>query len=119
MLEGKYTDETTFAENDHRRHRPRSWLINGLKKVEQLQFLLDARPGATLGQVALQWILSHRSVASTLPNIYGAEQIEEFAAACDIEPLTDDELARVQALYDSNFGIEPAVENAQAAGARA
>ena len=27
MLEGKYTEDTVFPENDHRRHRPRSWLI--------------------------------------------------------------------------------------------
>lgn len=117
MLEGHYTEETTFAENDHRRHRPRSWLINGLKKVDQLGFLVEARPGATLGQVALQWILSDATVASTLPNIYNHEQLEEFAAAPDVAPLTADELARVQALYDANFGLEVAVENAQAAGA--
>ena len=38
LLEGHYTEETIFPENDHRRHRPRSWLINGVKKVEQLRF---------------------------------------------------------------------------------
>jgi aryl-alcohol dehydrogenase-like predicted oxidoreductase len=117
LLEGHYTEDTQFAENDHRRHRPRSWLINGLKKVEQLQFLVDTRPGCTLGQIALKWILADPIVASTLPNIYGLEQIDEFAALDDVPPLTADELARIQALYDANFGLEPAVENAQAAGA--
>jgi aryl-alcohol dehydrogenase-like predicted oxidoreductase len=119
MLEGHYTEDTVFAANDHRRHRPRSWLINGLKKVEQLQFLVEARPGATLGQVALQWILADPALTSTLPNIYGSEQIAEFAAATDVAPLTADELVRVQALYDANFGLETAIENARAAGARA
>jgi aryl-alcohol dehydrogenase-like predicted oxidoreductase len=119
LLEGHYTEDTVFAENDHRRHRPRSWLINGLKKVEQLQFLVDARPGATLGQIALRWILAEPAMASTLPNIYGSEQLIEFAGAGDIAPLTDGELARVQALYETNFGLERAVENAQAAGAHA
>lgn len=114
LLEGHYTEDTVFAENDHRRHRPRSWLINGLKKVEQLQFLIDARPGATLGQIALRWILSYPTVASTLPNIYNREQLREFAAIGEVAPLTDDELARVQALYDTNFGLEPAIENATA-----
>ncbi len=117
LLEGHYTEDTTFAENDHRRHRPRSWLVNGLKKVKELQFLLDARPHATLGQIALRWVLSYPAVASTLPNIYNSEQIAEFAAIGDVAPLTPGELARVQALYDTNFGLEPAVENAQAAGA--
>lgn len=115
LLEGRYTEDTVFPENDHRRHRPRSWLVNGLKKVEQLRFLTDARPGATIGQIALRWILSDPSVASTLPNIYDEAQLVEFAGACDVAPLTDGELARVQALYEANFGLEPAVENARAA----
>jgi aryl-alcohol dehydrogenase-like predicted oxidoreductase len=117
MLEGRYTEDTTFAANDHRRHRPRSWLINGLKKIRQLQFLVDARPGATLGQIALQWLLAEPLMASTLPNIYGSEQLQEFAAATDVAPLAADELARVQALYDANFGLEPEVENAQTTAA--
>jgi aryl-alcohol dehydrogenase-like predicted oxidoreductase len=117
LLEGHYTEATTFGPNDHRRHRPRSWLINGLKKVEQLQFLVDARPGATLGQIALQWILADPVMSSTLPNIYGREQLLEFAGATDVQPLSAGELSRVQALYEANFGLEPAVENAQAAGA--
>jgi aryl-alcohol dehydrogenase-like predicted oxidoreductase len=120
MLEGHYTEDTVFGPNDHRRHRPRSWLINGLKKIEELRFLVDARPGATLGQIALQWILAEPAMASTLPNIYERDQLIEFAAATDVAPLTAEELARVQKLYDANFGLEPAVENATAAsGARA
>jgi len=114
LLEGKYTEETTFAANDHRRHRPRSWLINGLRKVRLLQFLVDARPGATLGQVALRWILSDPVVASTLPNIYGAEQLEEFAAIDECPPLTEGELAQVQRLYETNFGLPREEENVRA-----
>jgi aryl-alcohol dehydrogenase-like predicted oxidoreductase len=33
MLEGKYTEDTVFGPDDHRRHRPRSWLVNGLQKT--------------------------------------------------------------------------------------
>lgn len=118
MLEGKYTEDTTFAANDHRRHRPRSWLINGLKKIRQLDFLLEARPGATLGQVALKWLLAHPSLASALPNIYDRDQLVEFAAACEVADFTADELARVQELYESNFGLPQEVENATAGAAR-
>ncbi len=119
LLEGHYTIDTTFAENDHRRHRPRAWLVDGLQKVEQLQFLLDARPGATLGQIALRWILADEALTTTLPNIYNREQLAEFAGACDIAPLTADELARVQRLYDTNFGIAPHIDNARAQDAQA
>ena len=105
MLEGKYTEDTVFPEGDHRRHRPRHWLINGLKKVEQLGFL-TAATGRTIGQAALKWLLAEPKVASTLPNIYDEEQLKEFAAAPDTPDLTRAELDRVAELYARNFGIE-------------
>ncbi len=77
MLEGHYTVETTFPKNDHRRHRPREWLINGVQKVEQLRFL--ERPDRTLGQAAIAWLLAEPRVMSVLPNIYDREQLAEFA----------------------------------------
>ena len=105
MLEGKYTAETVFPPNDHRNHRPRSWLLNGVKKVDQLRFLETAH--RTLGQAAIQWLLSDSRTASVLPNIYDDEQIREFAAAPDCAPLSADDLARVQSLVASHFGLEP------------
>ena len=104
MLEGKYTPETTFPSTDHRSHRPRSWLLNGVKKVEQLRFLENSE--RTLGQAALQWLLADDRVASTLPNIYNEEQLIEFAKAPDTPPLTDEEMAKIEELFSNNFGIE-------------
>ena len=108
MLEGKYTEETTFANNDHRRHRPKEWLLEGLKKVEQLNFLTESGE-RTLGQAALKFILASPEISSTLPNIYDEEQLEEFAAAPGAPDFTEDELAHVEELYENNFGLEPAV----------
>jgi aryl-alcohol dehydrogenase-like predicted oxidoreductase len=107
MLEGKYTEETTFAKNDHRRHRPREWLLEGLKKVEQLGFLTESGE-RTPGQASLRFVLSSPEIASTLPNIYDDEQLEEFAAAPDTPDLAEDELSRIAELYENNFGLEPA-----------
>jgi len=104
MLEGKYTAETKFPPTDHRSHRPRSWLLNGVKKVEQLRFLENAE--RTLGQVALQWLLADDRVASTLPNIYDEEQLVEFAKAPETASLTSDEMAKIEELYSAHFGIE-------------
>jgi aryl-alcohol dehydrogenase-like predicted oxidoreductase len=105
MLEGKYTEETTFPPTDHRSHRPRSWLLNGIKKIDKLRFLENSE--RTLGQAALQWLLADDRVASTLPNIYDEEQLIEFAKAPDCPPLTADELAKIDNLYSENFGLEP------------
>src|ERR671916_2595806 len=107
MLEGHYDENTTFAQNDHRRHRPKEWLTTGLKKVDQLGFLTESGE-RTLGQAALKFVLATPEIASTLPNIYGEEPIEEFAAVSETPDLTADELARIAELYDSNFGLEVA-----------
>jgi aryl-alcohol dehydrogenase-like predicted oxidoreductase len=104
MLEGNLTVDTVFPENDHRRHRPRSWLIEGVKKISRLDFLTT---DMTLGQAALRWVLADPGIASALPNIYGTDQINEFASASDCRDLSADELARVAELYERNFDVVP------------
>ena len=103
MLEGKYTEDTVFPANDHRRHRPRSWLVNGIRKVSTLDFL-TAR--MTLGQAALKWLLAEPMVITTLPNIYDDAQLAEFAAASDLADLSAEDMRRVAELAAGNFGVE-------------
>src|SRR5437667_144523 len=81
---------------DHRSHRPRSWLLNGIKKIDKLRFLENA--DRTLGQAALQWLLNDDRVASTLPNIYNEEQLVEFAKAPETPSLTADDLTKIDEL---------------------
>src|SRR5207253_10608723 len=69
MLEGNYTLDTKFDPTDHRSHRPRAWLVEGLQKVDRLKPLCDAR-GVTIARFALLWLYAHRSILSALPNIY-------------------------------------------------
>lgn len=103
MLEGKYTEDTVFPAHDHRRHRPRAWLVNGVKKVRTLDFLTQRM---TLGQAALKWLLAEPMVVTTLPNIYDTAQLEEFAATTELADLHDDEMRRVAELASRNFGVE-------------
>jgi aryl-alcohol dehydrogenase-like predicted oxidoreductase len=105
MLEGHYTSDTVFPPTDHRSHRPRQWLINGIQKVETLRFLEE--PGRTLGQAAIQWLLAEPRVMTVLPNIYDRDQLREFATAPDVPRLSVEELARVAELAKSNFGVGP------------
>lgn len=103
MLEGHYTEDTVFPENDHRRHRPRSWLVNGVQKVRTLEFLKERM---TLGQAALKWLLAEPRVVSALPNIYDNEQLAEFADASDLPDLSENDLDRIATLAEENFGVE-------------
>jgi aryl-alcohol dehydrogenase-like predicted oxidoreductase len=102
MLEGKYTEDTVFPPNDHRRHRPRSWLTNGLKKIRTLDFLTTRM---TLGQAALKWLLAEPRVVTALPNIYDLDQLKEFAEACDKPDFSPVEMETIAELARRNFGL--------------
>jgi aryl-alcohol dehydrogenase-like predicted oxidoreductase len=117
MLEGGYTADTTFSPKDHRSHRPKEWLIEGLKKLEQLRFLHEGT-GRTIGQAAIQYLLAQPLITSVLPNIYNEEQLREFAEASDTPPLTEDDIRRVDELYDTNYGLSKVQAVAEAAAAK-
>lgn len=108
LLEGTMDEDTTFEPGDHRNWRvttnarKKAWLEDGLKKVDQLGFLLDGR---TLGQAAIQFILHEPSIASVLPNIYDVAGLEEFASAPEARPMSDEDFERVQLLHADNFGL--------------
>jgi len=113
LLDGTVKPETVFTQDDHRFHRvatedrKKQWQVDGLKKVQQLNFLTEGTE-RTLGQAAIQFILSEPSVASVLPNIYNEQLLREFAAAPDVAGLTSSELSRIAQLYAEHFGLQPA-----------
>ena len=107
LLEGKYSKDTTFDANDHRSHRKREWLDNGLKKLDKLTFLTEGRD-VTIGQAALQWVLADPTIVTVLPNIYDEAQLVEFVAATEKPALSEEDLARIAELYDNGFYLEPA-----------
>jgi aryl-alcohol dehydrogenase-like predicted oxidoreductase len=106
LLEDKYTLETTFPKHDHRSHRPREWLVEGLQKVERLRFLCDEH-GITMAQAALRFVLAQPAIACVLPTVSNAEDLEEWAGASDAPDLTADDLERISELYERNFDVEP------------
>lgn len=104
LLEGNLTPDTTFPKWDHRSHRPGEWLGEGLKKVDQLDFL-TADGSRTIAQAALKFVLAEPLMISALPNVYDEAFLEQFAATSDVPDLTADELRRIGELYESNFGL--------------
>jgi aryl-alcohol dehydrogenase-like predicted oxidoreductase len=109
LLEGKYTLETTFPPHDHRSHRPREWLVEGLQKVERLRFLCDEH-GITMAQAALKFILAQDAIACVLPTVTNAEDLEEWAAASGEPDLAPEDLQQIAELYERNFDVEPVAQ---------
>jgi aryl-alcohol dehydrogenase-like predicted oxidoreductase len=106
LLDDTLTPETTFPEGDHRRHRPREWLVEGLEKIERIRFLCDGSSGRTMAQAALRFILDS-GAATVIPTITSEAELREYAGAADVPELDDEELSRVAELYERNFDVQP------------
>ncbi len=105
ILNEQVTPETELDAGDHRGFRPDAWYETGWEKLETLRFL--ERDGErTMGQASIAWLLSHDPVASVTPTFRTKVDIDEWAAASEVPPLSEDEQERVADLYAQNFGID-------------
>ena len=108
LLEGYMDMNTTFEPGDHRNWRMttnekrKAWMEDGLKKVELLQPLLNGRH---ISQLALQFALHSRAMASVIPNIYDEAGLKRYTSLDGVAPLTEQEYSQIQALYAENFGL--------------
>jgi aryl-alcohol dehydrogenase-like predicted oxidoreductase len=99
LLDGSYDPERPFDRSDHRSHRPRAWMEAGLR-------VRDALPlgggGRTMGQAAIRFCLEPAAVATVLPNITSRDNLREFAAAGDLDPLQPEELAELRRVWEAH-----------------
>jgi aryl-alcohol dehydrogenase-like predicted oxidoreductase len=107
LLDDNLSPQTTFGPGDHRRHRPREWLVEGLQKIDRIRFLCEPGTGRTMAQAALRFILAQPQMSVVIPTITNEDELREYAGAGAAPELTDDELARVSELYGRNFDVEP------------
>ena len=109
LLNEQVRPETELGEGDHRAYRPDEWYETGWEKLETLRFLEKPASGdgeRKMSQAALQWLLYHDSVATVTPTFRTRADIDEWAAASEVAPLSEAEYERVQALYAEGFGID-------------
>jgi aryl-alcohol dehydrogenase-like predicted oxidoreductase len=110
MLTGKLTKESRFEPDDHRAFNRQGAAFDrgetfsgvdfetGLKAVEALRPFVPA--GATLGQMALRWILMFPEVTCAIPGAKRPSQVEENSAAGGSPPLTRETMAGISEVYD-------------------
>ncbi|MCP8968191.1 aldo/keto reductase [Ectobacillus ponti] len=96
LLTGKFTKETMFTGNDVRQHWDRAWFTEQVDKVEQLKQLVQA--DRILGQLALQFVLSHPAVSAAIPGGKTEMQVSENVQASRRPLLTEEELAFIRSL---------------------
>jgi aryl-alcohol dehydrogenase-like predicted oxidoreductase len=110
LLTGKMARSTTFAADDHRNFNRHGEAFDvgetfsgvdyetGLDAVEELRSLTP--PNATMAQLALRWILMFDAVSTVIPGAKNTRQIEDNVAASALPPLTDEQMAKVEEVYD-------------------
>jgi aryl-alcohol dehydrogenase-like predicted oxidoreductase len=100
LLTGKFTRETTFADQDHRHYNRDGRFFNvgetfaGLPfeaGVELADIVRELLPeGISMAQSALRWILDHDAVSVIIPGASSPEQVKSNAAVTDIPPLSEE-----------------------------
>jgi myo-inositol catabolism protein IolS len=96
LLSGKFRAGEAIPEEQQWRRPKGDQLELRLGRIEQLRFLV--RPGQTLAQAALRWLLAQDGVHCVIPGARTVEQLEDNISAIDGE-ITGDELARVKELH--------------------
>jgi len=97
LLSGKFTRESTFGEDDHRRFNlsPEK-LDEYLSRFEALQeSVYDQFPVQSKTQVSLRFCLSHPACHTAIPGGKTPEQVRDNCAASDLGPLPDEVLAAI------------------------
>lgn len=113
LLSGKFTSETTFAENDHRFYNRNGEAFSAGETFSGLEFdyalnCVDALrsevpPGMTMAQFALRWILDHPEVSVVIPGASKVSQVKGNAGASDVNPLDDGVRTKLREFYRASI----------------
>jgi aryl-alcohol dehydrogenase-like predicted oxidoreductase len=110
LLTGKFRRDTAFAADDHRQYNRQGEAFDkgetfsgvdyatALDAVEEIRALVPQ--GVSMTQFALRWVLMFEAVTCAIPGAKRPAQVEENAAAADLPPLSAQQMAAAQAIYD-------------------
>lgn len=116
LLSGRYSRETTFAEDDHRNYNRRGEAFDvgetfsgvdyevGLEAAGDFAELAAGElPGVTPAQAALAWLIQQPGVSTVIPGARSVDQVRANAAAADVGELSNAFLEGVRDIYDRHL----------------
>ncbi|EPR75302.1 Aldo-keto reductase [Leifsonia rubra CMS 76R] len=118
LLSGKYTVDTTFAENDHRTFNRGGDAFDvgetfsgvdfemGVAAAQEFAALLAGEPdaaGFATPQIALAWVAQQPGVSSVIPGARNIAQAHSNAGAGDVPTLSAGFTEGVRDIYDHHF----------------
>ncbi|MFF2092469.1 aldo/keto reductase [Paenibacillus sp. NPDC058174] len=109
LLTGKFTPQTTFEADDHRRFNENGEQFNvgetfaglgfakGVELAGQLGWIAEGRGNMT--RASLRWLLDHEAVTCVIPGFRNVSQVQDNLAALDVPSFTETENERLRAFY--------------------
>jgi len=96
FLTGKFTRESQFGEDDHRKfnlspEKLDQYLIN----LDQIKPLFERYPGQSMAQVSLRFCLSHPACHTVIPGAKTDQQVADNCAASDLGIIPKDEIPEI------------------------
>ncbi len=110
LLSGRYDESTAFAADDHRNYNRHGEMFDvgetfagvpyevGVQAARELRQFVDR--GASLAQFALRWVIDQPGVSTVIPGARNVDQVRANAAAAELRPLSEAQLAGVREVYD-------------------
>ena len=113
LLSGKYDEHTEFAADDHRSYNRHGEAFDKGETFSGVPYDVGVRAarevagltphGATTAQLALRWIIDQPGVTTVIPGASRPDQARANAAAAELEPLTQAQLAALADVYDRDI----------------
>jgi aryl-alcohol dehydrogenase-like predicted oxidoreductase len=111
LLSGRYTKDSTFAENDHRTYNRHGEAFDVGETFSGVDFETGVRAahefaalaptGVTPAQLALKWVIQQPGVSTVIPGARNVAQAEANAAAADVPDLAEETLTAIADIYDT------------------
>jgi aryl-alcohol dehydrogenase-like predicted oxidoreductase len=114
LLSGRYTLETTFADDDHRNFNRHGESFDvgetfsgvdyaaGVAAAADFAALTADEPGTT-AQHALRWVIQQPGVTTVIPGARNVTQARQNAEAAELPPFGPGDLDQIEEMYDRYF----------------
>ncbi|WP_134699383.1 aldo/keto reductase [Ammoniphilus sp. YIM 78166] len=109
LLTGKFSNDTVFEDDDHRRFNENGEFFNvgetfaglgfqkGVELSRELQWIAEGRENMT--RAALRWILEHESVSCVIPGFKTTKQVEDNLKALEVPGFSMEEKQELKDYY--------------------
>jgi aryl-alcohol dehydrogenase-like predicted oxidoreductase len=112
LLTGKFDENTTFAQKDHRSFNANGDAFNAGETFSGIEFskgielsreIATLLPDDKMAQWAIRWILDHPEVTTVIPGATKVAQVESNVAASVLKPLPEETHHKLRTLYDEKI----------------